>query len=177
MARSPFLSRAVAAWVEWRQQPAHRHVRGVCPVLDKSARGQSFGPVRVSLPDKRAARYVAAARAAPRGGDAALRVWPGRARPGCSPVASQDARGQRPGGPSGAKMTAAPAAGTIVPARPLRPGPAATTPVATAGAPVRLSRRHGAPPWPAPPAWPGDPGPPTAAGRRAGPSSGTRGQT
>src|SRR5271157_4243673 len=80
-------------------------------------------------------------------------------------------------GPSGGKMTAAPEAGTMVPARPPTPGPAATTPGATADALVRLSRRHGAQPWPAPPAWPGDPGPPTAAGRRAGPSSGTRGQT
>ncbi len=54
-------------------------------MLDKSARGQSFRPVRVSLPDKRVVRYVAAARAALRSGDAALPVWPGRARPGCSP--------------------------------------------------------------------------------------------
>ena len=99
---------------------------------------------------------------------------PGRA---AVSVASQDAPGQRQGGPSGGKMTAAPEAGTIVPARPLTPGPAATTPIATAGALARPSHRHGAPPWPAPPAWPGDPGPPTAAGRRAGPSSGTRGQT
>ncbi len=146
-------------------------------MLDKSARGRSFRPVRVSLPDKRAARYVAAARAA------CAAVTPpcpsGQEEPGRAavPVASHDARGQRPGGPSGGKMTAAPEAGTIVPARPLTPGPAATTPGATADALVRLSRRHGAPPRPAPPAWPGDPGPTTAVGRRAGPSSGTRGQT
>ena len=141
-----------------------------------SARGQSFRPVRVSLPDKRAARYVAAARAActavtppcPSGqeepGRAASR-WRARmlaANGRADPAAEDDRRAsQVPSCPHG-RLRRDP------PQQHQEPPPARWS-----GCRVVMVRRPGQPRL----LGQAIPGRPTAAGRRAGPSSGTHGQT